>query len=622
MAKKKNPAEKSMPDFAALLDKLPKEQQQRVLSIKQSIEAFKDTLLKKFEDNIISIALLPQVPQQQQQPSGPTIQSKQVTPQQAPQEEEIRVLILVEDAGTKKTPEELKQQLLQIITPLAKEQHKDFVPHILLISELWQSCFDGKDEMTKMLTLASPVYDKGTLAAVKIAEIHKNMVLQQFERYIVSYVLAGSIVQGRATAESDIDVFVVVDDTDVKKMTRKELTDKLRAIIITKGIEAGELTGIRNKLNIQVYILTDFWEHVKDANPIIFTFLRDGVPLYDRGTFMPWKQLLRMGRIKPSQEAIDTYVHTGEQVLERAQLKLREIGMEDTFWSILTPTQAALMLYGIAPPTPKETADVVRELFVKKEKMLEEKYVAILESHIELRKNLEHGKQKKLTGKELDAYLMNCEQYLERLEKLFVQLNERKAKESVTQGHESVIAVVRDVLEVAGIEQPEENQIETVFENSIIKKGKLPLPALKLLKNVFKAQQHYLADKLTKTEIETVRKDATSLIRQLTDYIQRERLAELGKARLRIKHGQDKYGEVMLLDNKAYIIHDIKEKKGRVSMANITPDGKLKDIQSTTEEVFEKVLATAHVPKQTFIGERLFESLREFFGRDVEIQVV
>jgi predicted nucleotidyltransferase len=128
--------------------------------------------------------------------------------------------------------------------------------------------------------------------------------LQFIEKYIVAYVLAGSIVQGKATPESDIDVFIVIDDTDVKRMTRAELKDKLRAIIIGMGVQAGEITGIRNKINIQVYILTDFWESIKEAHPVIFTFLRDGVPFYDRGIFMPWKQLLKMGRIKPLQRQL------------------------------------------------------------------------------------------------------------------------------------------------------------------------------------------------------------------------------------------------------------------------------------------------------------------------------
>ena len=134
------------------------------------------------------------------------------------------------------------------------------------------------------------------------------------------------------------------------------------------GIDAGEMTGIKNKLNIQVYILTDFWDSIKEANPVIFTVLRDGVPLYDRGIFMPWKQLLKMGKIKPSTEAIDMFMASGEQMTARVKAKFKQMVEQDIYWSTLTPTQAALMLYGIPPPTPNETIKLVEEVFVKKEK--------------------------------------------------------------------------------------------------------------------------------------------------------------------------------------------------------------------------------------------------------------
>ena len=618
---KEGPEKAKVPDFSATLNQIPKEQQQQVLAIKQHVEAFKNELLKKFEGTLIGVNLLPQLPSQEQQPTGPTIQS---TPQPVAQADKnkIRVMVVIDDAETKKQPEELKQQLASVITPMAQQKSKDIVPEVLLISEIWQSCYDGRDDLTKLIAMSIPVYDRGTMAAIKIAEIHRNMVLEQFERYIVSYVLAGSIVQGRSTPESDIDVFIIVDDTDVKKMTRIDLKDRLRDIIIRKGLEAGELTGIRNKLNIQVYILTDFWEYVKDANPIIFTFLRDGAPLYDKGTFMPWKHLLKLGRIKPSQEAIDNYVITGEQVLQRAKLKIREIGMEDTFWSILTPTQAALMLYGVAPPTPKETTDVVRELFVKKEKLLEEKYADILESHIELRKNLEHGTQTKLSGKELDEYLTNCEVYLKRFEKLFAELIERKTKENLVQAYENTMLVIRDVFDVEGIPQPNEVTIEKTIEQELINKGVLPQQYLRVIKSLKKAYQHQKENKATKTEADTARKDATFLIRHLTEHIQRKRLRELGKARLKIKHGKESYGEVVLLGKEAYITHNVGEEKKQISKATITPDGVLKDIQPTTEETLEKALVSIKLPKQTFIKEQIFESLKSIFGKDVEIQVL
>ena len=72
--------------------------------------------------------------------------------------------------------------------------------------------------------------------------------------------------------------------------------------------EASNLAGVKNKLSPQVYLLTDFWESVKDAHPVIFTFIRDGIPLYDRSTFMPWKAFLKMGKLKPYPEAIDMFM--------------------------------------------------------------------------------------------------------------------------------------------------------------------------------------------------------------------------------------------------------------------------------------------------------------------------
>ena len=72
--------------------------------------------------------------------------------------------------------------------------------------------------------------------------------------------------------------------------------------------EAIALAGVKNTLHVQTYLLTEFWDAVKDAHPVMFTFIRDGIPIYDRGTFMPWKALLKMGKLKPTPEAIDMFM--------------------------------------------------------------------------------------------------------------------------------------------------------------------------------------------------------------------------------------------------------------------------------------------------------------------------
>src|SRR5680860_704080 len=96
--------------------------------------------------------------------------------------------------------------------------------------------------------------------------------------------------------------------------------------------------------------MTEFWEAVKDAHPVMFTFIRDGVPLYDRGTFLPWKSLLRMGKIKPSPEAIDMFMSSGNKLKETIDKRIFDVATLDLFWGISTPTQGLLMLYGLSPP--------------------------------------------------------------------------------------------------------------------------------------------------------------------------------------------------------------------------------------------------------------------------------
>src|SRR3989339_601683 len=164
----------------------------------------------------------------------------------------------------------------------------------------------------------------------------KKIFLKKFEKYVVSYVIAGSLVRGDVTKESDVDVFIVINDTDVKRMPRLELKERLRSIIFQYISEATALAGLKkNFLNVQPYLLTEFWESVKDANPVMFTCIRDGVPLYDRGTFMPWKALLKMGKLKPSPEAIDMFMSMGDKTVKRAKKALLEIVVHDIYWSII-----------------------------------------------------------------------------------------------------------------------------------------------------------------------------------------------------------------------------------------------------------------------------------------------
>ncbi len=601
--------------------KLTKEMEEKLNELKDKLNKFKDKILQKFDKYIIGVELLPPEPPRPQQQPPPPAPGQPAAPPPQKDEKLINVLVLVDDSDVQKmTKWELRDKLIAIFDATAKEIDEHIRPDALLLSDLWQSCYDAKYDLLHIISMGAPVYDTGMLGAIKLAEIHKNMVLKKFEKYIVAYVLAGSLVQGKATPSSDVDVWVVVDDTDVKKMTRLELKDKLRAIIIGMGVEAGEMTGIKNKINIQVYIITDFWDSLREANPVIFTLLRDGVPFHDRGIFMPWKQLLKMGKIKPSREAIDLFMSTGDQMIERVKFKLKDIGMEDIYYALLTPSQAALMMYGVPPPTPRETPEMMHEIFVKKEKLLEDSFVKILQKNIEIRKGIEHGDKKELSGKEVDELLTNADKYLSRIKKLFTQIEKMKEDESMVHLYDRVVTIIRDVLKAEGVEEASDDKVVKLFEQELVHTGKVPAGTLRDLQEVVAAKRHFDQGKLTKPDIEKARQGSEALVKFLVEYLQRKRGRELERAKIRVKYGQ-KYGEVLLLDTEAYIVHDIDAEMPQVSKAPIRVDGGLDSTADSSLEEMEKAITEKKIPQRVFIKVPIFEKLRDLFGKDVEILV-
>jgi len=586
------------------LDKvdIPDKTKKKLEALKVKLEKFKDKVLEKFEDYVLGVSLLPPSKDEENK-------------------DKINVLLLIDDAdSTKMSKEELKERLQEKINAEANSIDKTLNPEVLLLTELWQNCYDAKYELLGVIANSAPIYDKGMLAAIKLSEIHKSMVLKKFEKYIVSYVLAGSLVQGKATPESDIDVFIVIDDTDVKKMTRTELKDKLRAIIIGMGFDAGKMTGIENKINIQVYILTDFWENIKEANPVIFTFLRDGIPLYDRGIFMPWKQLLQMGRVKPSPEAIDMFMHTGDQMLDRVKLKLKEIGTEDFFWATLTTSQAAIMLYGLPPPTPKETPELLRQVFVKKEKLLEEKYVNTLEKALKIRKDIEHGTKKDVSGKEIDDLYSSSFKFLERMKKLFDEIQLLKEKDEMQKTYDEVIASARNALLLEGVEKIKDEDIPKLVKEHLISKGKITSETQKMLQTVIKEKASFEKGKLTKTETTNAIKNARSIIRNLVEYIQRSRSKDLEKARIRVKYG-NKYGEIIIIKNKMFIINNVDEPEKDIQTASIDSDSKISKVKSSNMQELEAALIDTKSFEKKFMKPEFFEELKRLFGKNVKLLI-
>lgn len=577
--------------------------------MKEKLDKYIKVITKEHKE-IIGVELLP--------PSKPGPEEKLSPGELEKRKSAINLLVFI-NTEDRKDWYEVKEKITKDILKKAEEIDKNVLPSVMDLFDLRENCFDGKYEVLAMIASGAPLYDpKDLIAAIKISEVHKNMTLKKFEKYIVSYVGAGSLFRGEKS--HDIDVYIVVDDTDVKKMTRAELKDKLGAIIRGMGAQAAEITGVQKLFHIQTYILTDFWDSVKDAHPVIYTFLRDGVPLYDRGVFMPWKLLLKMGRIKPSPEAIEIQMDLGERLVQRTKGKLVSILGEDLYYAILNPAQAALMLYGIAPPTPKETVELMEEIFVKKEKLLEKKYVDILERIRQYYKDIEHGTVKEVTGKDVDELLGQAEDYLKRIKKLFNQIQARRDKENVEEMYTNCLNAIEDALKLNNVPVKDKEGIPALFKKHFVETRIMPEKNLETLKMVIDTRAQYAKKKLSPPELERIRKEARGLIKGIVEYMQRKRGYELERARVRFKYAE-KYGEMLLLDKVAFITKDIDAEEKEVLKAEVKSDGSLGQEQKSGMEELEKHLAKVAIPSKVFIKEKLFEDLRKLFGKDIEILV-
>ena len=521
-----------------ITEKEREELKKQIDQLKTKLESFKKEALKKFSF-ITSISLVPPEASELFEEEGQRKDSEKG-------EKAMHLYITMPDEKEK----EYSKVKMWAIKAIQEMKPKIWI-HLALTRDLWELAYDAKNEMIDAIAASMPIHDKGILGALKVSNLHKIMCLKKFENYIVSYVIAGSITRSEATKTSDVDVYIIVDDTDVKRISRAELREKLKNIIYGYAIDAGEMTGVTNKLSPQIYLLTDFWDGIREAHPLYFTFVRDGVPLYDRGTFMPWKLLLRMGKITGTPEAIEKFMSTGEDMAKIIKRKLLDIATGEIYWSVITPSQGALMIYGLAPTTPRETVAAVKEVFYEKEKMLEKKYVDFLERVVELYKGYEHEKVKEVSGTEIDELVKGSQEYLARIKKLVEEVSKKVNEASIIKLYDDIMGILGSILE-----EKSEKAILDKFKKDLVGRGKLPATSLKTLDEVIRVKKK--PEKLTKNEFERTRRDAQQLISMLTEFTQRGKLSELERTRFHI-NVDEKDGELYLLDKKAFIVKDTKQ---------------------------------------------------------------
>jgi len=301
-------------------------------------------------------------------------------------------------------------------------------------------------------------------------------VLKKYGKYVKCIVMMGSVAREEFKPKSDIDVFVVLDDTTFK--ITPELHEKIDEDLekIAKSIPEAIITTKNEKgkeektclISVQPsYTLTEFTDYARVCHPIIYNFIKEGIPIYDTGFFGPWKRLLLAGKIPGTREAIENYMEGAPKKLMRAKTVKLLMLAEDCYYAMLNTAQAVLMFMGLAPPVPSKAYEDVKKFLVEPG-ILEPEYAEWLKEIIEIRKKIEHKELSEVTGAFVDEWIAKAEKFVN---KMFSLLNalEQKKKEKIIERtyevmHKAAIAALKTLKKI-----PEkEGELGTTFKKELI----------------------------------------------------------------------------------------------------------------------------------------------------------
>ena len=277
----------------------------------------------------------------------------------------------------------------------------------------------GVKRITKTMKEVSP-----TLMIAGEREIASDFAMKvydKFDQMIKSIVLFGSSAKKVSTADSDIDIIIIIDDVSVRwdqeliAWYREELGKIIKANPYAKA------------LHINTVKLSTWWEDMMKGDPVVINILRYGDALIDFGGFFnPLRILLKEGKIRSTPESIYTLLQRAPGHLTRAKQSMLAV-VDGLYWTMVDSAHAALIAADIMPSSPENIPEVLTEQFVKTKK-LNKKYVNYYAEIHSVAKEIIHGKLTSVRGKDLDEWFVKADDFLGEMAKLVDSLIDGKGK--------------------------------------------------------------------------------------------------------------------------------------------------------------------------------------------------
>lgn len=367
----------------------------------------------------------------------------------------------------------------------------------------------------------------------RLAEVKNfsKQVLEKYGKYVKAIVMMGSVARDEFKPTSDIDIFVIIDDTSMK--VTPELHDKIDS----------DLEKIAEKIspNISVqptYSLTEFWDYARVAHPIIYNFIKEGVPVYDTGFFAPIKKLLDMGKIPATREAIESYMEGAPKKIMRAKTVKLLMLAEDAYYAMLNSAQAVLMFMGLEPPVPNKAFDDVMKYLVEPG-ILDKQYAEWLKEIIDIRKKIEHKELMDVSGAFVDEWLDKADKFVEKMFSLLNALEIRKKEKVLERTYDVMHKAAAHALKTLH-KLPEESSTEEISARL-----KMPIPEAfkkdfidakrvegyywdiwKKVESMKKMSEEKKIDKITEKDVNDMREYIRKLIHDLAKVLKKDEIKE------------------------------------------------------------------------------------------------
>ncbi len=347
-----------------------------------------------------------------------------------------------------------------------------------------------------------------------LANKFKDEVLKKYKDIVKSVVLFGSLTRGDFHSKSDIDMLVVIDDTTARftPEMKEAFDDKIYGIA----------KEISETMTVQpAWTLTEFWDMARIGHPLLFTIVRDGWALYDTGFFIPIRKLLELGKIPTTLEAVEKFMETAPQKINRVETAKLYMIAEDLYYAMLNSSQAILMYVGQNPPSPKHCPDAVDEYLVKAG-LLEQVYLDDLRGVINFRKGVEHKDIKDLSGQDLDNYIQKAKQFVSRMEQLLMQMQKKKKETIVQKNYEVMIKAAVSALKSINQLPPDPKDLPAAIKTCLVDKGHIDPYFSEVFKRVVTMRKMLDEDKIAEIpqrDLELTREYVRRFVRDLEPFL-------------------------------------------------------------------------------------------------------